>query len=252
MVVALREAFGSTTTPADYRYLADETRPECKLRIYRAFPKRNFRPPCLVVSVDPGTAKFRYLDDEVVKQIYRVYNEAVSHDTLEVTPACRLATITDGITTYVEDTDFTVNLLTGLITWLIPTPTAYTATYDTFKFTRKDQTVPYAKKVQSQLRVPISIDVHALSTTDRERLTDLVVLYVRHVFLGLFKRKGVTYIDIKLGGETETTWDNQIIYGHTITLDVWSQYANEIPMDLYALIERINVDVAINQIGGTE
>jgi len=246
-VAALREAFGSTVTPTDYRYGPDENDPTVKLRIYRAFPRRQFNPPCLVINADASDARFRYLDEEIVSEIYRVYEEQVINDSLQVTPIIRIASIKDSIgNTYVEDTNFTYSGNTNTITWLtpLPPPSPYFATYDTRTFTNKYQTVFYGKKVQSQIVVPIRISIYALSTTDRERITDLVILYVRSVFRDKFK-PFCTYINIQVGGETQEDWSNQPLYINTVTVDCWTQYASEIAQDMYALINSFDIDIAV-------
>ena len=86
-----------------------------------------------------------------------------------------------------------------------------------------------------------------MRTTDRERLTDLVVLYVRHVFREKFK-PFITYIDIRIGGETQTTWDNQPLFSNTVTIDCWTQYKSELPLKLYELIQKINLNIITQEI----
>jgi hypothetical protein len=248
-VAALRAAFGHTSTPADYRYLEDENDVNCKLRIFRAFPKRQFNPPALVVNADAADARFRYLDDERASDVYRVYEEQITNDGFQVTPIIRIADVYDSIGNhYVEDQDFTYDAANNVLTWSIIKPDPYFATYDTRTFTDRYKTILYARKIQSQLVVPIRITVYALSTTDRERLTDLVVLYVRSVFRDRFK-VFCTYTDISVGGETQDDWENQVLYINTVTVECWTQFANEIPMDLYALIQQINIDIAVRTLG---
>jgi hypothetical protein len=208
-----------------------------------------FKPPALVVSADPGNAQLRYFDDEKVSDIYRVTDSLVSGDQIAIVPVFRLIQIKDsnGII-YTENTHFTLDKLTGIITWIVTTPATYYATYDTARFTDKYVTIPQAKHVQSTLQVPVTITIYALRTTDRERLTDLVILYTRHVFRDLFKPI-LTYSDIKLGGETDTTWENQPLFSNTVTIECWSQYANEIDYGLYDLIQNIDVSVAVKNVG---
>jgi len=247
-VVLLRTAFGDATTPSDYRYLEDENDPNCKLRIYRAFPKRTFNPPILVVSADQGDARMRYLEDEEVQSVYRVTNETVVNDTVSAPPVRNLVEVKDDVQTYTEGTDFTLDATAGVFTWITPKPATYFTTYDTFKFISKDFTTLYSKIVQSQMRIPVKITVYALSTTDRERLTDLVVLYFRHVFRSKLKQF-TTYSDIRVGGETQTVWDNQQLFSNTVTVDCWSAYAHEVPYNLFNLIEQINLDIEIQNLG---
>jgi hypothetical protein len=208
-----------------------------------------FKPPAILVNADPGNAQLRYFDEEKVSDLYRVNEEQVSGNTLAVSPVVRIILVKDDSGhTYTEGTHFTLEKATGIITWLVTQPPIYFATYDTFKFAGRDITVPQAKHVQSMLQVPVTLTIYALSTTDRERLTDLTILYVRHVFRESFKPL-FTYADIRLGGETETTWENQTLFSNTVTIDVWSQYANEIDYGLYDMINNIDVQVAVRNVG---
>ena len=248
-VALLREAFGHSSTPADYRYLPNDNDPNCKLRIYRAFPQRMFKAPAIVISADPGNAQLRYFDDEKVADIYRVHDEEVVSSTLAVYPIFRVIELKDDANVpYIEGTHFTLDKPTGVLTWIVTEPTKYFATYDTLKFVNRTLTVLQARHVQSMLQVPVTMTVYAMRTTDRERLTDLLILYLRHVFRDAFKPL-FTYADIKLGGENETTWDNQPLFTNTVTVDIWSQYANEIDYGLYDLINNINVQVAVKGLG---
>jgi hypothetical protein len=248
-VALLRTAFAHASTPEEYRYTEDETSPDSKLRIYRAIPQRMFKPPAIVVNVEPGNAQLRYFDDEKVSSIYRVHDQLVSGDQISIVPVYRLIEMKDsnGVI-YTEDTHFTLNKTTGVITWIVTAPATYYATYDTFKFTDKYVTVEQAKHVQSMLNVPVTMTVYALRTTDRERLTDLVILYTRHLFRDLFKPI-LTYSDIKLGGEVQTDWENQPLFSNTVTVDCWSQYANEIDYGLYDLIQNIDINIAVKNVG---
>lgn len=141
--------------------------------------------------------------------------------------------------TYTETTNYTINLTTGVITWVTAQPANYACTYLTFT-NQKHVTYPAGKWVQSSLEVPVRITIYAASTTDRERITDLVVLYLRHVFRD-FLAPYLSYISIKIGEETSTVLSNQPIYMNTITVDCWTHYAHYIDQSLLELIKTIDV-----------
>lgn len=61
-VALLRTAFESDVVPEEYRYNADEKL--SKLQIYREFPRRIFRPPCIVVTANAGDANIQVLGEE--------------------------------------------------------------------------------------------------------------------------------------------------------------------------------------------
>lgn len=47
--------------------------------------------------------------------------------------------------------------------------------------------------------MPVKISIYAQTPTDRERITDLVTIYVRYVFRDLFYREEIPYLDIQAG-----------------------------------------------------
>ena len=308
----LRTAFSSSSVPAEYKYVADENDPNCKLRIYREFPRRQFNPPIITVTASAGDASIKYLNDEAVKDIFIVYDEVVASNTLAFVPISikstkqvsmgttvtneavtdnylyyspltavtsltnptHTVTYTPGVnftvdlttglitwltaqpaayvctytvpsqylptgTTYTQGTNFTVNLTTGVITWITAAPAHYSCTYLTFT-DQKAFTYPAGKWVQSSLEVPVRITVYAMSTTDRERILDLIILYIRHVFRD-FLAPYITYINIRIGEESSTIISNQVVYTNTVTVDCWTHYADYIDQSLLELIKKIDV-----------
>ena len=291
LLECLRTAFGSSSVPAEYKYVANEDDPACKLRIYRELPRRQFNPPLITVSASAGDASIKYLNNETVKEVFIVYSELVQSNTLAYVPlsinslvkVAQGTTVTDEAvasdnylayspltsvtsvsnptktthytlgsdftvdlttgfitwvtaqpasyicsyvvplqylptgTTYILGTNYTVNTYTGVITWITTPPAHYACTYLTFSDVA-GVTYPAGKWVQSSLEVPVRVTVYALSTTDRERITDLVVLYLRHVFRE-FLTPYMTYVKIRLGDETTTPWSNQVVYVNTVTID---------------------------------
>lgn len=215
-----------------------------------------------------------------VKNVYIVTTETVANDTL-VDPPYFIYSVTSTTgqetTTYVEGTDFTVAYSTGVFTWITEKPTTYQCVYAqathmpvygtnyTLNSTTNTITwitqapVAYActyttfshvngvsfysgKWVQSQIKIPVTLSIFAQSTTDRERITDLVLLYVRHVFRGMFKAH-VDYLDIRIGNEAQTSWKNsEVIYGNDITIVCWTHYANYIDQSMFELVRAIDVN----------
>ena len=241
---ALRTAFSDASVPPEYRYVADEKDPNCKLRIYREMPRRDYNPPVIVVASTAGNASLRYLGEEIVKEVYQVNEEVVVSDTLALIPL-QIKTVvgvdSHGVTVpTVENVNFTVAMTTGIFTWLTAKPASYTCTYTTWT-NQANYSVPAGKWVQSQVQIPIRIAIYASSNTDRERITDLVVLYLRHVFRPILKPY-VTYAKILVGGEAQIEWKSQTVYNNDITIDCWSHYAHYIDQSMYALINNINIE----------
>jgi hypothetical protein len=312
----LRTAFSDTSTPAEYRYVANEADAACKIRIYREFPRRQFNPPFIVVAASAGDASLQYVGKENVRDVFIRYDEVVQSNTLAFVPLSVTSmkqvalgtTVTDepvssnyldyapltsitsvsdpthttyyteGVNftvdktkglfmwitaqpaayvctyvvpsqylptgvTYTETTNYTVNLTTGVITWVTAQPTNYACTYLTFT-NQKNVTYPSGKFVQSSLEVPVRITIYAMSTTDRERITDLVILYLRHVFRD-YLAPYLSYISIKLGEETSTVMSNQTVYMNTVTIDCWTHYAHYIDQSLFELIKTVDVSTLV-------
>lgn len=124
------------------------------------------------------------------------------------------------------------------LVWTIAEPERYYVTYLTGQVTL----IQSAKFVQSYLDVNVTFDIYARSTTDRERITDLLVLYLRHVF-----KEAVTpyfvYNEITVGGESQEMFDNQMIYKNSVTVKCITHYSHVIDNSLLAVIKSIPIDI---------
>ena len=98
------------------------------------------------------------------------------------------------------------------------------------------------KFVQSPLNVTIKFDVYARSSQDRERITDLLVLFIRHI-VKPYVAPYFVYSSEQVSGESQDMLDNQVIYKNSITVPCVSHYSNYIDNSVYALIKSIKVDV---------
>jgi len=92
-----------------------------------------------------------------------------------------------------------------------------------------------------KLTVPINISVLTKSTTDRERLADLVTVYVRYLFKKKFEECGIHYINIKVSGESQAEERNEVVYKNGLIVDCYTEYENEVPVALINTIEKFNV-----------
>ena len=92
-----------------------------------------------------------------------------------------------------------------------------------------------------KMTVPIIISIHALTTTDREKLTDLTAFFIRHLFRAKFAELGIVYTKIATVGEGQFEWDNQIVYTNGVTVDTYQEYTAEIPVALTDMIGSFEV-----------
>lgn len=154
----LRVIFSSDTTPAEYRYNANEKL--SKIRIYKEQPMRVYNLPMITISSGSGDASLRYLGNEVVKDVYNLYNECVLNSTLKYTPIKNSVVGVFGInpingqkTVYVVNTDFSVDWNKGKFIWDkgVSEPQLYYATYATFESISSNNTVYNEYKERSPL-----------------------------------------------------------------------------------------------------
>lgn len=122
--------------------------------------------------------------------------------------------------------------------WTIPEPQRYFVTY----ISAKNLLSHSGKFVQSPLSVDIKFDVYARSSQDRERITDLLVLYIRHIVKPSVAPYFV-YSGENVSGESQENLDNQTIYKNSVTVPCVTHYSHYIDNSVYALIKSISVDV---------
>lgn len=122
--------------------------------------------------------------------------------------------------------------------WVIPEPDNYFVSYISSKSLLSNS----GKFVQSPLNVTVKFDVYARSSQDRERITDLLVLYIRHL-VKPYVAPYFVYSGEQVSGESQDMQDNQVIYKNSVTVPCVSHYSHYIDNSVYALIKSIRVDV---------
>lgn len=335
----LRVIFSADITPKNYRYNADERK--SKIRIYKETPNRVYNLPMITISAGSGDASLRYLGQEVVKQVNKVYNECIQESKVRYAPLkgslenvyTILPILSNNVITYQKieyklGTDFKFNYLTKTFDWSLGTaePNLYYATYTTFNsglpvtlifsefktkseeptqleftatssgltevynyvvdpndntkvikqyfnkeevyVTPNDRTIIWniqepdnyfvsyvANKsdciyvgdfVQAPLNVEIKFDVFARSSQDRERITDLLVMYIRHVVKPELM-KYFTYAGENVSGESQEMFDNKVIYKNTVTVPCVTNYSHYIDKSIYTLIKNIPVQLDVEE-----
>jgi hypothetical protein len=82
------------------------------------------------------------------------------------------------------------------------------------------------------------ITVAAESTLDREELSDIVSSYLIGVARQPLQESGLFVKTVSYGGEREEDWANDKIYMQPVTVETFSEWRREIPLD--NLVETIN------------
>lgn len=131
------------------------------------------------------------------------------------------------------------------IVWNIEEPTNYFVSY----IANRSDCIYIGDFVQAPLNVEIKFDVFARSSQDRERITDLLVLYIRHVVKPELM-KYFTYSGENVSGESQEMFDNKVIYKNTVTVPCVTHYSHYIDKSIYALIKNIPIELETEDING--
>lgn len=128
------------------------------------------------------------------------------------------------------------------IIWNIKEPDNYFISY----IANRSNCIYVGDFVQAPLNVDIKFDVYARSSQDRERITDLLVLFIRHVvkpeIIKYFVYSGET-----VSGESQEMFDGKVIYKNTVTVPCVTNYSHYIDKSIYALIKNIPVELDVEE-----
>jgi hypothetical protein len=89
--------------------------------------------------------------------------------------------------------------------------------------------------------ITVNLTVLAETTTDRERLTDLLMLYVRVLFRQWFANNKVQYLDIKGGDDGEDVIEGKTIYRGKVRVRCQGQFSYDISMAMYAEVMSVQL-----------
>ncbi len=128
------------------------------------------------------------------------------------------------------------------IIWNIEEPDNYFVSY----VANRSDCIYTGDFVQAPLNVEIRFDVFARSSQDRERITDLLVLYIRHVVKPELI-KYFTYSGENVSGESQEMFDNKVIYKNTVTVPCVTHYSFYIDKSIYELIKNIPVELDVEE-----
>ena len=92
-----------------------------------------------------------------------------------------------------------------------------------------------------QMNLPVKLTIVADSATDREKLTDLVSIYVRFVFRDKFYKANIPYIGIDAGAAGEEVVDGKVYYKGSITVHTQPEFQQKIDLSLLAAVEAIDL-----------
>jgi hypothetical protein len=91
------------------------------------------------------------------------------------------------------------------------------------------------------MTIPVKISILAKSATDREKLTDLISIYVRFVFREKFYKEKIAYIGITSGEDGEDVQDGEVIYKGQVTISCQTEFEQKLDLTLLEAVESINL-----------
>ena len=87
----------------------------------------------------------------------------------------------------------------------------------------------------------VSVEIYAVTDSDRRKLTDITALFMRHLFTRLFAKYGIGYNNIRTTGEQEVEWQSQLLYTNSIHVDCHTEWQVEYPVELVEIIDNLSV-----------
>jgi hypothetical protein len=94
------------------------------------------------------------------------------------------------------------------------------------------------------MTIPVALTILTETTTDREKLTDLVAIYTRFVFRDLFYKYNMPYLGLDAGedGEDTSSANGKVIYKGKVRVRLQTEFAQKVDMSLYAAVNSINLE----------
>jgi hypothetical protein len=98
----------------------------------------------------------------------------------------------------------------------------------------------------------VQITIVAQSLLDRDMITDLVVLCIRHLFRAKFQGLDIAFTRMTLGSETEEVEGEAILYKNTINIPCTTEYKNAVSRQTFDMIQSISLtdiqDIIISEV----
>ncbi len=104
-----------------------------------------------------------------------------------------------------------------------------------------DNTEVLGRTYWGTLSMPTKLTVYADTPTDRERLGDLLYIYVRSVFKDLFNRERMPFLGIRSGASGEEAIGGRVRYTYTISLDIQTEFNYFIDQSLLDIFKTVNM-----------
>ena len=96
---------------------------------------------------------------------------------------------------------------------------------------------------QGEIKLSVNLHVRTARAVDCELLTDILMIYVTHLFRHKLAVLGIAYIEVRAGGEGVEIIDNEKYFSNTVTVEARNEYRQKIPIALLDIIDKVQVDV---------
>lgn len=104
-----------------------------------------------------------------------------------------------------------------------------------------DTNLLLGKVYTGTMKIPVTFSIYAETPTDRDMITDLVMIFVRFVFRDKFYRESIPYLDITAGQNGEEERNGATIFLGEVTLQAQTEFDQYIDLSLLQAIESINL-----------
>lgn len=244
-VASLRAIFGSNYVPPQYRFVDDEE--ETRILIYTAFPYRSFKTPCIVVDVDSGEADVSYIGpQEQVRRImldkFRIAfwkspgpTDPVLLNSVPISYDDIASVEISGYTGYTLGRDASNY---ALILWGDPVPPEGRV-IEAFVTLKNAKPYLYFTGI---LRLRVRIAIYCSTVTDVEKLTDLLIVFLRFFLRDKLAELKITYTKVSTSSISTHEWAGELLYKTDITIsNCHMEYELVFPEDLSQYIRNITL-----------
>lgn len=74
------------------------------------------------------------------------------------------------------------------------------------------------------LHTDVVVSVYARSAIERSQIMDWVILYIRHIFIDLFRKEGVNIVSMSQSAENQTLMGNDPLYSDSVSVKVYTEF----------------------------
>jgi hypothetical protein len=90
--------------------------------------------------------------------------------------------------------------------------------------------------------IPVVIEITAKEIKDRDRITSLAAIYIRHVFLPFFKKENLEYLDINIDAPDEQEEvQGEMFHVGRIAIRCQTEYRHRVDLTMFDAMRSVNL-----------